>query len=356
MIYQTFPETIDLTPPKRIKFGIDPTYPRLHLGHFVPLRLIRELQQQGHHITIVLGTFTAQLGDPSGQDSTRPILKPIQVFDNANSIACLINKLLQTYNIWDNHQLHDHMTVPTFLRYAAEFTVAHMMSRNAFTERQAKGQSIGLHELLVPVCQGLDSLELNTEVEIGGQDQLFNFQIARQLQQNHKCRPQDCILLPIINGTDGRKMSKSLDNCIWLDDAPEEIYGKVMSISDAVMTEWYPLLTDKEAVAHPLLSKKQLAHSIVEQLWGIDLANQAQSHFELLIQSGGVPDDIPITTTKVSLLPAIMELRNCSKTEGRRLLEQGAVTIDGHKVNTECTLQPDSIIRVGRHIVKVARS
>jgi tyrosyl-tRNA synthetase len=353
MNFKTVPDKIDLTPPKRIKFGIDPTYSRLHLGHLVPLRFIRKLKEQGHQITIVLGTFTAQLGDPSGRDATRPILDFQEVFNNANAIRGIVWDLIQPQSTVENHRHLDQIPLSTFLRHAAEFTLAHMMSRDGFREREANGQPIGLHELLYPVCQALDSLELNTEIEIGGQDQLFAFQLARQLQENHGFKPQDCILMPIINGTDGRKMSKSFGNCIWLDDNAYHIYGKVMSISDTTMTEWYPLLTDLQPLQHPMASKKQLAHDIATQLWGIDIASEAQRSFELTIQQGQAPEQIPVTH-KLSLLPAVMEIRNCSKAEARRLVEQGAVTIDGLRTITECALQVGSVIKIGnRHFAKV---
>lgn len=357
MNYQTFPDNIDLTPSKRVKFGIDPTHHRLHLGHFVPLRLIRKLHQQGHQITIVLGTFTAQLGDPSGRDTTRPILSSQEVFQNADAIQQVIYRLLPlNYRIWENHNLHHHMGVPKFIRYTAEFTVAHMMSRNAFAARSENNHPIGVHELLVPICQGLDSLELATEIEIGGEDQLFNFQIARQLQENHKFKPQDCILLPIINGTDGRKMSKSLNNCIYLDDEPNDIYGKVMSIPDPVMDQWYPLLTDLLPLSHPMESKKQLAFDIVRQIGGEGQARQAEETFQQIIQNKQVPDDVMIVhlAGHNRLLNAVVLIRECSKTEAGRLIAQGGVRINDEKQTTDCELKPGQIIKIGnRHFGKV---
>jgi tyrosyl-tRNA synthetase len=231
-----------------------------------------------------------------------------------------------------------------------------MLISNRFQERIENGSSIALHELFVPICQGLDSVHLKSELEVGGQDQLFNFQMARQLQEQHGLKPQICVFTPIINGTDGRKMSKSLGNCIFLEDEPNEIFGKVMSISDAVMAEWSPLLTDgfdpAFFVDQPMKCKKLLAHNIIWQLHGKTAADLAHDHFEKTIQKRQMPDEIPFINEN-SLLNAVALIRKCSRREARTLMEAGAVHVNGDKVTNDMVLTKDSIIRIGRHFGKV---
>lgn len=349
---KVFPDNADLSPPKRVKFGIDPTFPRLHLGHFVPLRLVKKMMREGHRCTIVLGTFTAQLGDPSGRDTTRPILSAQEVENNATAITRQIWQALGTDDIciFHNHRLHNFMCVPEFLKLASKFTLAHMTSRDAFAKRIEEGNSIALHELLVPICQGMDSVHLQAEIEIGGQDQLFNFQVARRLQQEQGQKPQANILLPIINGTDGRKMSKSLGNCIFLDEVPADIFGKVMSISDAVMEEWFPLFVDftvSEDV-HPMDKKKMLATEIVAQLHGVEAAFKAGENFLTTIQKKELPDDIP-TISVSTALDAVVTMAGISRNAGRQLLRAGAVRIDGAKVTDEAhPVRPGQIVKCGK--------
>jgi len=327
-----FPENADISPSKRVKFGIDPTFPRLHLGHFIPIRLVKKMKEQGHKVTIVLGTFTAQLGDPSGRDNTRPILSENEVKQNADSILETVKNLLgDDVDFFPNHWIHNSMTLPNFLRdIVSKFTLSHMISRNAFANRIENNHPIAMHELLVPMLQGMDSVHLKTEIEIGGQDQLFNFQIARSLQESHGQKPQTCIMLPVINGTDGRKMSKSFGNCIFLDETATDIFGKVMSIPDSVMVEWFPLLTDCSVTdLHPMEAKKKLAFEIVKQIQSEDAAKDAQIFFEKTVQHKELPDNIPITHGDRTLLKVVQEMRNCSITAARKLLLGRGVKIDG---------------------------
>lgn len=347
---QIFPENSDISPSKRVKFGIDPTFPRLHLGHFIPLRFVKKLKEQGHKVTIVLGTFTAQLGDPSGRDTTRPILSEAEVLDNAESIKKQVVDLLGQVTFFSNHNLHNSISLPNFLRnVVSKFTLQNIISRDAFAKRIENNHPIAMHELLVPLLQGLDSVHLNAEIEVGGQDQLFNFQIARELQVANQQKPQVCCMFPLINGTDGRKMSKSFGNCIFLDEPSNDIFGKVMSISDEVMAEWWPLLTDIEnKFEHPMLAKKTLACDIVTQLKGILEATIALEFFEKTIQDKELPDEIPETETK-SLLGVIKELRKCSNSDARRLVEGKGVKIDGivtENINT--ILLTGQLVQVGK--------
>lgn len=366
MSFQIFPENADLTPCKRVKFGIDPTFPRLHLGHLVPLRLAKKMMQEGHQLTIVLGTFTAQLGDPSGRDTTRPILSQDEVESNAMSIFKQVHKILgenafaggecgqlsyapEMWTLCKNGWLHNEMTLPAFMKQVANFTLTHMTSRNAFQERIANQQSIGMHELLVPICQGWDSVALQSEIEIGGQDQLFNFQIARHLQEANGQKPQSCIMLPIINGTDGRKMSKSLGNCIFFDEDPNDIFGKIMSIPDSVMEEWFPLFVDFAIPnAHPMDKKKILAVEIISQLHTLPIARLAQEHFRKTVQAKEVPPDMPTASAR-PLLEIVVLRCNISKTAARKRLKDGAIKIDGVKVfDEQLLLTTGQVVQCGR--------
>lgn len=349
-MFQVFPENSDIAPCKRVKFGIDPTFPRLHLGHFVPLRLVKKMIKEGHKVTIVLGTFTAQLGDPSGRDTTRPILSWGEVEQNADLIIQQIIKVMgdqwQDFDIFKNGWVHNAMQLPQFLKLVSQFTLSHMTSRNAFAQRIENNQSIALHELLVPICQGWDSVTLKTEVEIGGQDQLFNFQVARKLQEDEGMTPQTCILMPIIRGTDGRKMSKSLGNCIFIDESPKDMFGQIMSIPDDVMDEWFPLFSDAQPLEHPRDRKIQLAFTIVEQLHDWTTAANAHEFFRSTVQNKELPKDIPEIVAS-NVLEAILAIDGCSKTAARKLLKGGGITVDGEKVSDE-TLSLKSGQVVGR--------
>lgn len=346
-----FPTDADISPSKRVKFGIDPTFPRLHLGHFIPLRFVKKMKEAGHQVTIVLGTFTAQLGDPSGRDSTRPILSESEVRQNAEQILNKVKELLgPDTDFFPNDWLHNSMTIPKFLRdVASKFTLSHMTSRNAFANRIEANHPIAMHELLVPMLQGMDSVHLKTEIEIGGQDQLFNFQIARQLQESFGQKPQACIMFPVINGTDGRKMSKSFGNCIFLDEPANDIFGKVMSIPDSVMDEWFPLLSDTTRdFIHPMDNKKALAFDIVRQLQDREAAKQAQDFFEKTIQNKETPEEIPAIEA-TTLMQAVQKIRSCSKTAARTLLNAKAVKINGVICTEENkSVQNGEVIQVGK--------
>lgn len=358
-MFQVFPENADIAPSKRVKFGIDPTFPRLHLGHFVPLRLVKKMIQQGHKATIVLGTFTAQLGDPSGRDTTRPIISGSVVEHNANEILRQVMQVMgdnwQDFTVFKNGSAHNHMSVPQFFKLASQFSLSHMTSRNAFAERIANNHPIALHELLVPICQGWDSVHLQTEIEIGGQDQLFNFQVARQLQESHGQPPQACILMPIIRGTDGRKMSKSLGNCIFIDENPNDMFGQIMSIPDDVMQEWFPLFVDftMDDDIHPMDKKKILATEVVSQLHGVTAGLAASENFLKTVQQKELPKDIPNITAS-TVLEAVITMDGCSKTAARKLLKSGGITVDGEKVSDE-TLSVQSGQIVGRGKRKFAK-
>ena len=346
--------------PLRIKFGIDPTRDRLHLGHFVPMRVARSMQDQGHELHLILGTLTAQLGDPSGQDTTRPILDEAVVKANAEKLLGQCQQVFRPgFVVHRNHEFVDAMSVPFFLmRLAGRITVKGMLSRNGFRSRMEADQAIGLHELLVPLLQGWDSVEVRADVEIGGTDQLFNFQVARQLQEAEGQTPELCVMTPVIRGTDGRKMSKSFDNAIWLDEAPEQMFGKVMSVSDEVMDEWIGLLTDLDPTtlpAHPMERKVALARAIVTQLHGSDAADAADAHFTRTVRERVVLDTDCAEAPATDLLTLVVTVRGESRSRSRKLIQGGGVRVDGAKV-LDHTMTPDvgSLIRVGkRKVVRV---
>jgi len=346
---EIFPEDSSTDGLKRVKFGIDPTFNRLHLGHLVPLRIVKQFMGQGKDVTIVLGTFTAQMGDPSGKDKTRPILSKEEVESNAQDILQQVNQILgkNKFKVFKNGDEFNIMTVPRLMSIVSDFTVQQMIRRDAFAKRMSSDTPIGVHELIVPILQGTDSVILNSEIEVGGTDQLFNFKIARRLQEINEQEPEICVMAPIINGTDGQKMSKSLGNCIFLDDSPENIFGKCMSISDFTMEEWIPLLTDQNIEKDPMVRKKKMSFDIVKQICGEENAKLSQEHFERLIQSKKIPEKIPEVTVG-TIVELVVAIRGCSNSQARRLIEEGAVKIDGEKSVLESKVSPGQIIKVGK--------
>ena len=335
----------------RVKFGIDPTRNRLHLGHCVPLRICRKLQEQGHKLDLILGTLTAQLGDPSGQDKTRPILPEDEVKANADRLLEQVSKvLLPGFKVHRNHEFVSGMTVPFFLtRLASKFTVASMLARDAFKKRHEAGSAIALHEFLVPLLQGWDSVMVKAEVEVGGTDQLFNFQVARSLQEMEGQKAQVCVMAPIIRGTDGRKMSKTFDNVIWLDEVPDQMFGQVMSIPDDVAEEWMNLFCDKVvSESHPMKRKKHLAWEIVSQLHGSMAAEEAAKAFEQLVQRKEVPEDMPSVKRDI-LFKIVASVKDESNSGARKLILGGGVSVDGTKV-LDPMVEPKvgSVIKIGK--------
>ncbi len=355
-----FPSTekIDFSKKLNIKFGIDPTSDKLHLGHLIPLLQVKKLLKEGHHIDIVLGTFTAQLGDPSGKDTMRPILDEDTTIRNASVIIEQITRILEgdSFRIRFNHTWFDKMSATQMVNILSKFTTTQLLSRDSFQKRMEDKNPIGMHELVVPILQGYDSVQLRTDVEIGGTDQLFNFGITRDMQKIHGQTPEVCLLMPIINGTDGRKMSKSFDNCIFINDKPEDVFGKTMSISDELMKEWWPLFFSIELINmnFPMHEKKKLAFQITSLIWSFDEASKASEHFEKVIQDKNNPSEmmeISLVTDNqpATVLGVVMKLRSCSKSEALRLVKAGAVSIDGAKVNLDFTIsKPGFIVKVGK--------
>jgi tyrosyl-tRNA synthetase len=336
--------------PLTVKTGFDPSSPDLHLGHTVLIRKMRHFQQLGHRVIFLIGGFTARIGDPTGKKATRPQLTAEEVEANARTYQTQVFHILdERETVVDNNdkwlgQLGSHGIV----RLAGRYTLARMMEREDFRTRFQEGRPIHLHELLYPLAQGWDSVVLKADVELGGHDQIFNLLVGRDLMKEEGMEPQVVLTVPLLVGLDGSdKMSKSLGNAIAVEDSPKEIYGKTMSIPDSLMWDWYLLLTDvpereiagrrarvEAGELHPKKVKQELARRLVADFHGDAAAHQAESEFEAVFAGGGVPEDVPEhelegTWSLIKLLAAA-DLAP-SNAEARRLLQQGAVTIDGER-------------------------
>jgi tyrosyl-tRNA synthetase len=337
--------------PLVVKTGFDPSSPDLHLGHTVLLRKMRHFQELGHRVIFLVGSFTALIGDPTGKKTTRPQLTEEEVQANARTYQEQVFKVLDREKTVVD--FNGRWLVPLgavgIVRLAGRYTLARIMEREDFKTRFAEGQPIFLHELLYPLAQGYDSVALRADVELGGHDQIFNLLVGRDLMKEEGMEPQVCLTVPLLVGLDGvQKMSKSLGNAIALEDPPREMYGRTMSIPDALMWDWYLLLTDvaeaelkrrQEAVAagalHPKAVKQELARRIVADYHGEAAAREAESEFERVFAAGGVPDEVPevrVDATAPLYKVIVSAGLAASNNESRRLVVQGAVSLDGETV------------------------
>ncbi len=332
--------------PLRIKLGLDPTAPDIHLGFAVVLRKLRQFQDLGHHAHLIIGDFTAQIGDPSGKSKTRPQLTREQVEENAATYQEQLTKILDSdkTTIHFNGDWLGQMKFDDVIRLAAKYTVAQMLEREDFAQRLADGKPVGMHEILYPLCQGQDSVEIRADVELGGTDQRFNNLVGRDLQKASGQEAQVVLLMPILVGLDGvQKMSKSLGNYVGIGEAPAEMFGKLMSIPDDAMRQYYTLCTDValdeiDAIlaGHPMDAKKRLGREIVAIYHGADAATSAQSAFEQQFSRAEVPAEMPEIEVEAGEIGVVDLLAQCfgvSKSEARRMIEQGAVAVDGDKVS-----------------------
>lgn len=348
--FKIIPEGSGIPTSGVVKLGIDPTSDKLHLGHLIPIRMVKKLKERGMSVHIILGTFTAQLGDPSGRDSMRPILDISTTQANANSIISQIERILgKDITIHYNNEWFDNMKLPEVIKIISKFNVDYLMSRDAFQKRKNNGNPIAIHELIVPILQGIDSVQLNARVEVGGTDQLFNFMISRDLQSKSGQEPEICLMSPIINGTDGRKMSKTYNNCIYINDSDVDIYGKVMSISDEVMYQWYPVFFDNwDKNAHPMEMKKKLAFKVTEEIWGGEGAERGMNYFQNTIQNKTLPTDIKKQSLD-NFLIFISDLAKVTRSEARRLISQNAVSVNDVKIlDLNYELRVGDIVKVGK--------
>ncbi|WP_118839044.1 tyrosine--tRNA ligase [Salinibacter ruber] len=338
--------------PLTVKLGCDPSRPDLHLGHTVVLRKLRQFQDFGHRAVLIVGDFTGMIGDPSGRSKTRPQLTLEETREHGQSYYEQATRVLDPdkTEIRYNSEWLDEMRFSDVIELAAQQTVAQMLKRDDFNERYEAGQPISLHEFLYPLAQARDSVHIEADVELGGTDQRFNLLLARRLQEANDQAAQVCMMLPLLEGTDGSdKMSKSLDNAIGIAEAPEDMYGKTMSVPDALIYRYVELVTDipteqlpkvkQFAESNPRAAKAQLARRIVEMYHGEEAADRAEEHFEQTVVEGGVPDDMPEYTPtpddggEVGLLNLMRHADlTDSNSEGRRMIDQGAVTIDEEKV------------------------
>ena len=333
--------------PLRVKLGMDPTAPDLHLGHSVTLKKLRDFQRGGHTVIFLVGDFTAMIGDPTGRSETRKPLSREQIVANAETYQRQVAKILDPAltEVRFNSEWMDKLDIRGLIEIAAKLSVARMLERDDFEKRLAAEEPLFLHELLYPLVQGYDSVALRADVELGGTDQKFNMLVARELQRAFGQPPQVVITMPLLEGLDGvRKMSKSYGNAVGLTDEPRDMFGKLMSIPDRMMPRYFELLTDVEPAelaamrsgeAHPMESKKRLATIIVAEYYGDAAAKDARDYFESRFQRREVPQDVPVFRIAAELW--ICELLKqlgfaASTNEARRLVGQGAVRVDRQTV------------------------
>ncbi len=365
--------------PLRIKAGFDPTAPDLHLGHTVLLNKLRQFQELGHEVMFLIGDFTGMIGDPTGKNVTRKPLTREQVLENARSYKAQVFKILdpEKTQVMFNSEWMGKMSAADLIQLAAKHTVARMLERDDFSKRYKGGQPIAIHEFLYPMVQGYDSVEMKADVELGGTDQKFNLLVGRELQKHYGQKPQIVLTMPILEGLDGvQKMSKSLNNYIGINEPPNEMFGKIMSISDELMWRYFELLSFRalgeieqfqqqvKAGANPRDIKFLLGEELVARFHSEAEATKAREAFIARFQKGALPDEIPeqaINIEGVGLAIAnILKEAGLTKStsESIRMIKQGAVKLDGERVEDgkrEMAVGSEHIYQVGkRRIAKIA--
>ena len=359
--------------PLRVKLGMDPTAPDLHLGHTVVLRKLKHFQDLGHTAIFLIGDFTGMIGDPTGRSATRPPLTREQIELNAETYKAQVFKILdpQKTVIDFNRRWMGAMTSDDLIKLTAKYTVSQLLEREDFHKRFHDEKPISVHELLYPLVQGYDSVALEADVEIGGTDQKFNLLVGRELQRSYGQESQVVLTTPILEGLDGvQKMSKSLGNAIGIHEAPLEMYGKIMSISDEMMWRYYELLTDVQVAeisklkqeAHPMQAKKDLARMIVTDFHSAEAATKAAEDWAMQFQKDQVPEDVeetaieaPENRLRIDKLLARIQLAE-SVSEAGRMVKQGAVRVDGSTVSDPTKVLDIStrpVLQVGRRIKRV---
>jgi tyrosyl-tRNA synthetase len=355
--------------PLRVKAGFDPTAPDLHLGHTVLIQKLKHFQDLGHQVIFLIGDFTGMIGDPSGKSETRKKLSREEVLRNAETYKRQIFKILdpERTEIAFNSTWMDKFSAADFIELCSRYTVARMLERDDFEKRFKGNQPIAIHEFLYPLVQGYDSVALKADVELGGTDQKFNLLMGRHLQREHGQASQIVLTVPILEGLDGvQKMSKSLGNYIGIDEAPADIFGKVMSISDDLMWRYYELLSDRtldeiralrgqveSAELHPKTAKEDLAEEITGRFQGAEAAQAAREGFNAVFAKQGIPDDIEVFEAPAGtlLVDILSESGVCSsKGDARRMCKQNAVTVDGSK-------QDDAsfVFASGEYVLKIGK-
>ena len=362
----------DTNTPLRVKLGMDPTRPDLHLGHTVVMRKLRKFQELGHKLVLIVGGATAMIGDPSGKSETRPALTKEQVEENAKSYFEQMSMVLDVSKaeVVNNADWLHKLNFMELLQLAGKVTVAQMMTRDDFAKRYAEGKPISIHEFFYPLMQAYDSVAIDADIEFGGSDQRFNTLLGRDIQAAYgKKYPQMVMLLPLIEGTDGLvKMSKTYpEHCISLTDSANDMFGKLMSIPDTLIPKYYDLLTDitpedlksieeqlESGNVNPRNIKLQLAHTITEEYHGKENADKAQEEFINVVSNKGIPQDIPSVTIEngKGILDLLLDLKFVqSKGEAKRLIQGGGVKIDGNKIsdlNYTVNIDSEVVLQAGK--------
>ncbi|GAW93520.1 tyrosyl-tRNA synthetase [Calderihabitans maritimus] len=367
-------ESLKNNKPLRVKLGLDPTAPDIHLGHTVVLHKLRQFQELGHEVIIIIGDFTGRIGDPTGKSETRKQLTEEEVMANAETYKEQIFKILDPENtrVVFNSQWLAPLKFQDVIQLAGKYTVARMLERDDFAKRFREGRPISIHEFFYPLMQGYDSVALHADIELGGTDQKFNLLVGRHLQKEYGQEAQVALMMPILEGLDGvNKMSKSLGNYIGINEPPGEMYGKTMSLPDELMVRYFELVTTvpleeikeierglREGYLHPRDVKMRLAREIVGLYHGTEAARVAEEEFKRVFQQGDLPDEIPLVELDKSVLsegkiwlPKLLVLAGLapSSSEGRRLIKQRAVKIDQKVVEEEEVMVEDGmILRAGK--------
>lgn len=361
--------------PLQIKLGLDPTAPDIHLGHAVVLRKLRQFQDLGHEVVLIIGDYTTLIGDPSGRSATRPVLSEQEITDNAKTYVEQFAKIIdrEKTHVRFNSEWLGKLSFADLVRLASQITVAQVLQREDFSNRFSAGQSIGLHELLYPLAQAYDSVAIRADVELGGPDQTFNILAGRALQKEVGQDQQVALFVPLLVGLDGvKKMSKSLGNYVGISEAPSEMFGKLMSIGDELMPAYYELCTDvpmdevgvltHSGRTHPREAKKRLAREIITLYHSAEAAQSADDEFERVHKEHQIPDEMPEIAVPSEICDAAGHARVTallvaaklapSSGEAKRLIQQGGVTIDGEKITDPAQsvlVQSGQVVKVGRN-------
>ncbi|MDQ5943923.1 MAG: tyrosyl-tRNA synthetase [Patescibacteria group bacterium] len=348
----------------RIKLGIDPTNPQIHIGRAVALWKLREFQDLGHKITLVIGTFTGVIGDASDKDSERPMVDKKVIEDNAKLYAEQISKILDIKKVefFYNGDWFNKMKLQDFFKLTSLFTIQQMIERENFANRIKANKPVGIHETLYPMLQGYDSVEMKTDIEVGGTDQLFNLLAGRTVQKAYDMTPQSVMTFSLMEGTDGRKMSSSWGNCIYITDEPDDMYGKVMTVRDELIPSYFRMATDvrMEVIEqiekdmsqgdNPRDTKASLARAIVARYHGEQAANDAEDRWNKQFREGNKPKDIDEIKIKPGKLIDVVSMQfDLSKSEVRRLVSQGGIKLDDEVVkDIDQKISKSVLVQVGK--------
>ena len=377
---QKIAKSIVTNQPLKVKLGLDPSAPDVHLGHTVVLNKLKQFQENGHVIQLLIGDFTGKIGDPTGKSVARKQLTDEEVKHNATTYFEQFGKVLdmEKVELHYNSKWLSALNFEDIINLAASITVARLLERNDFSERLATGKPISLHEFFYPLMQGYDSVALESDIELGGNDQHFNVLMGRHLQEHFGKEKQVVILLPLLEGLDGiEKMSKSKGNYIGVDEAPNDMYGKTMSIQDEMMAKYFDLVTDlsleekneikaniENGTLHPRDAKMLLGRTIVRMYHSEEAAGQAEEHFKTVFQKGVIPEDLPEVTwsgeNSISIIDLLVQLElQKSKGEARKMIQNGGVKLNGEKIediHLEVEITDDMIVQVGkRKFVKIKK-